>query len=328
MKRILLCLGAFALLSVYAIDVQNIDEESHISGPKLTAVDLQTKVILVEYFGFSCGPCIAAMPKTVEVAKTFKKDKRFVVVLSHVWPFNEERIKGFLDKTGAEDLPTYQKLRLAGEPLPNGVPHARVYNHKGECVWKGHPSNHKDMEEAIKAALKKAPKAGGGSSKNALMFEDLEVTLNKDIFKQLVIGKNIEKHRKALAARAQQPNPKGIEAKVILDEIETWIEIQKGSVDADKEEYPSRALQTLRMLNKMLPTETRDYKELFLRLSKDKKVVFLEGARQKIAQALTKKQSVKQRAASFKMIRQRLSKLDASDPDVQDVLGLLEVDDE
>ncbi len=158
MKSVLSLVAALLVLPVFAINAINLNNEAHLSGPKLKAEDIEGKVILLEFFGHGCGPCVSAMPGTVALAKKHKDDPRLVTIASHLWGRNEDRIKAFLERTGAEKLPTYQELTFEGVAKPRGVPHAVVLGHNGKVIWEGHPGNHDAMADAVAEGLKKAPK--------------------------------------------------------------------------------------------------------------------------------------------------------------------------
>ncbi len=171
MKFSLSLLMALVMMPVFAVTAINLNRESHLSGPKLTPEELEGKVILLEFFGYGCGPCINAMPGTVALAKKYKKDGRLVVIASHLWGRKEDGIKAFLERTGATSLPTYQALTFDGVEKPGGVPHAVILGHDGEILWQGHPSNHDAMENALLEGLEHAPAA---KSKKLSLKEQFE----------------------------------------------------------------------------------------------------------------------------------------------------------
>ncbi len=145
--------------STFALEIANLGKDSHFSGAKYTPERLRGKVVLIEHFGHGCGPCVSAMPHTVKLANDLKSDDRLVVLLSHEWGRNEGAINRFLKSTGAEQLPVYQALDIKGVAPVVGVPHARLFNHKGELIWEGHPGNGEALRARVEQALKEAPAA-------------------------------------------------------------------------------------------------------------------------------------------------------------------------
>ncbi len=158
MKWFLNLLLVVVAVPAFAVTMVNVDKDAYLAGPKVTAEDFEGKVILLEFFGHGCGPCVSAMPGTVALAKKYKKDDRFIAVASHLWSNDKTRIARFIERTGADELPVYQKLTIEGLPYPGGVPHAVVVGHDGNVVWQGHPAEHAAMKGAIDDALKAAPK--------------------------------------------------------------------------------------------------------------------------------------------------------------------------
>ncbi len=323
MKRLIIA-GALAIccgLAQAEITSKNLDDANHLSGPKVALKDLQGKVILVEYFGFGCGPCVAAMPHTVKVAEEFKDNPNFVVLLSHAWSKETARIMNFLERTGAKHLPTYQGLLLAGDSMPRGVPDARVYNHEGKRVWGGHPGNAAAMKQAIEAALAAAPKKpAAAASGEQIPLGD--VKYNQDLAKRFVMGAKVDATLKTLKTRAAKNNEKGAEAAQMLTAFRNWMGEQKSLVRDMKAETPSKALMLLKQLKTMSPSETADCAAEYAELSANKQAVELARMREKIEKL--ESLAPERRAAEVKKLTKTLGKYDASSPDVKDIADLLD----
>ncbi len=295
------------------LTARNLTPENHLSGPQLTERDLRGKVILLEYFGAGCGPCMAAMPHTIELAEKLKKDKRFVFLLSHAWP-GPEKAKAFLERAKATHLPAYQQVALGDARVPGGVPNALVFNHKGELVWRGHPASQSgtEMDDAITKALSEIPDLA--SLKSA--------KLNHDLTKRIAMWKNLESVRKTLAIRAKKGDAKGEEAKALLDKINAWIADQKGKINRAEKSRPSLALHLLRRLSKMVPSETTDHQAKLAELQKDEVTLALEGIRRKIEKLEEKNTPPK--SPAYKKLKKQLAAFDQSSKDVQDILALFQ----
>ncbi len=177
MKSLLMALALVVGFTAYGYKVENLTPEAHLLGPELTEADLEGKVLLIEFFGYGCGPCVAAMPGTLKVVKEVqKKDDRFIAIASHAWPRNEPRIKAFIESVEAKKLPVYQAFTAETVPMPRGVPHAVVLNADGSIAWQGHPINHDAMKDAIEAALDALPKPKRSATppKGSLLKQKLE----------------------------------------------------------------------------------------------------------------------------------------------------------
>ncbi len=159
MKHLLVTLAIGLSAIVCGYPVKNLTPEAHIAGDTVTKEQLEGKVLLIEFFGHSCGPCVAAMPGTVAIVeKIQKEDNRLVAIASHLWPRNEARLNNFFSRTGGAKLPTYQEFIVEGLPTPRGVPHAVILSPEGKTLWEGHPTRHDEMEKALRDALKALPK--------------------------------------------------------------------------------------------------------------------------------------------------------------------------
>jgi thiol-disulfide isomerase/thioredoxin len=95
------------------------------NGGPVTLADLKGKVVLLDFWGHWCGPCVRAMPELMELHDTYK-DKGLVVIAVH--DDSVESIKemdGKLEKIRAEiwngrDLPFLIALDGGGETLIEG----------------------------------------------------------------------------------------------------------------------------------------------------------------------------------------------------------------
>ncbi len=302
------------------ITAKNLDDANHLSGPKVALKDIQGKVVLVEYFGFGCGPCVAAMPHTVKLAESFKENPNFVVLLSHAWSKETGLIMNFLERTGAKHLPTYQGLLLANDALPGGVPNARVYNHEGKRVWSGHPANATAMKQAIEEALAAAPTTSATRTPAVLDFGP--VKYNQDMAKRFVPGKKVDAALKTLKMRAEKENEKGTEAAHMIAAFRNWAGAQKSQARALKAERPSKALMLLKQLKTMSSAETADCAADFAELTANQQTVELARLREKIEKL--ERLSPERRLAEVKKLTKALDKYDASSPDVKDIADLLD----
>lgn len=316
MTLLTLCLAPQPLR---ATEFFNLSPESHLSGPEEEAKDTEGRVVLVADFGFRCPRCRACLPKLAEFAKSLAKDKRFLMLGAHMQDRNEEAVKAMLRETGAEGLPTYQFLHAEGAPTSQMLPFAYVIDHIGEFVWSGDPGQETDaLKEAVRAAIKRVPERIPGS-----LIPGTEVLYNKEMTKRLVAGKNIERALKTLRARAQQDTPQGREAAALAELCELWAEERTAAIDADLEEYPSRALAAMKELNATMPSVTGRYKDTYRTLMRDKSVAALASIRQAAAKldALT---DAKRKSASARSLTQRLKNLSLDNADAADVKALLE----
>jgi thiol-disulfide isomerase/thioredoxin len=119
-------------------------------GEAPKAEDLKGKVVLMEFWGVNCGPCIASLPHMVEWNNQCKK-KGLVVIGAHA--------QGPL-KDRALEICKKQKVNytiLANAQVPglkfSGIPHAALFDPDGKMIWHGHPMD-KQMAGLIVTNLK------------------------------------------------------------------------------------------------------------------------------------------------------------------------------
>ncbi len=158
MKHILLSILAFAALGGTALaavgDKATLPTftQEHISGPEITAEELEGKVIFFEYWGINCPPCIASMPHLQKLHKKYGK-KGFTVLGAHSQGLTPEVAK-FLKKNKIT-FPVYQGLSIPEAPCPGGIPYAVLIDHEGNVAATGRPSELYDkVPELMKAAKK------------------------------------------------------------------------------------------------------------------------------------------------------------------------------
>ncbi|MBA5628752.1 TlpA family protein disulfide reductase [Moheibacter lacus] len=93
---------------------------------------MKGKVILINFWGTWCGPCVAEMPSMQNLYDAKKKEVNFLFISRGDKP---EKIKSFLEKTNY-NFPVYE---IANKPskdfIPNTLPTTYVINKNGEIVF-------------------------------------------------------------------------------------------------------------------------------------------------------------------------------------------------
>jgi thiol-disulfide isomerase/thioredoxin len=143
------------------ITLDGVSLGNHVLGPELEPYDLKGKVVVFEYWGDRCPPCIAAIPGIVKLRSEYSTDK-LAIVANQVWNMDDEKAvaaqktKAAWTKAGGDESVTvinHGGLKDAEVP---GVPHAFVLDHNGNVIWRGHPAN-KEMKKAVKKAVAALP---------------------------------------------------------------------------------------------------------------------------------------------------------------------------
>ncbi|MBR4317990.1 MAG: TlpA family protein disulfide reductase [Kiritimatiellae bacterium] len=264
MKHLLTLATLLLVASLQAVTMRNLNDDAHISGPKLTEKALEGRVIAIEVFGYQCPPCRASLPHMAKLADSYKKDARVAIIGSHCQNRDEPAILKLLKDNKCE-YPVYQNVDAEGAPSAGGIPFAYVLNHKGEVVWQGNPySKFGEMESAIAAAVKALPKLPPDS-----LLVGLDLQHCKDVSKRLVAGQNIESVLRQLQTRAARGGAAGKEAQAILDRCDEWAETLEGSIREAMETHPSRALSEAQLYTRTLPKRAAALKSELATLAKD-----------------------------------------------------------
>ncbi len=133
------------------ISVAGIQLGPQVSGPPLAPQAFARQVVVLDFWGVHCPPCIASMPKLEELHRSFS-GKGLVVVGAHAQGGPPAEIKKTVDALGVT-FPIVENANVAGGMDFRGIPHCMVFDHTGKCVFRGSPGEaHNAVVEALKAA--------------------------------------------------------------------------------------------------------------------------------------------------------------------------------
>jgi thiol-disulfide isomerase/thioredoxin len=137
------------------ITLEGVDLGDHVLGPELEVDDLKGKVVVMEYWGDRCPPCIRAIPGLVKLRGEYDSSK-LAIVANQVWTKEADKTKKAWENAGGDDSITVVNHGGLKDANVKGVPHAFVLDHNGKLVWRGHPAK-KEMKEAVKKAVEALP---------------------------------------------------------------------------------------------------------------------------------------------------------------------------
>ncbi len=205
-----------------------------LAGAKLTAADLTGKVVMVDFWGVNCAPCLAAMPGTAAL-NTELGDFGLVVIGSHVQSATPEQIKSVAASRGA-NFPITDNTRVAGGNDFQGIPHVMVFDHTGACVFRGAP---KEAEHRARLAVGEMLVANAGREKFTPQLAPVAADLKKGVapsavlprvVAQLAAGKEAGADAKALLASITAVGQKKLEAaqeKTGAEPVEAFLLVEK-----------------------------------------------------------------------------------------------------
>jgi len=137
-----------------AVTAAGIRPGGHVSGPLLTANSLANRVVLLEFWGLNCPPCIRSMPMLEEFHKTLGPHG-LVVIGAHAQGGTAEELEGKVAQLNVS-FTILERASVEGGSDFQGIPHCMLFDHTGKCVYRGSPFS---MQEAVVAAVKAAPGA-------------------------------------------------------------------------------------------------------------------------------------------------------------------------
>src|SRR5580704_14055999 len=133
---------------------------SYIMGPKFKASDLKGQVMLVDYWGVNCGPCLQVMPSTAALNAELS-DFGLIVLGSHVQDAKPDEVKSVATNLGANFSITSQ-THVNGSEDYHFIPHCFLFDQTGACVYRGSPA---EVEPLVRTTLGKALVDGAGREK-------------------------------------------------------------------------------------------------------------------------------------------------------------------
>jgi thiol-disulfide isomerase/thioredoxin len=98
-----LCLFSGAAHAAATLD--NMSPGSHVNGPKFDPADLKGRIVLVEYWGINCPPCLASIPHLSELQEKYGRDQ-FVIIANQSQDANVAKAQSVFKGRGGSDLIT------------------------------------------------------------------------------------------------------------------------------------------------------------------------------------------------------------------------------
>ena len=180
---------------------------SHVSGPQLTPQSLAHRVVLLEFWGVSCPPCIASMPK-LEEAHQELAPQGLVVIGAHAQGGDPAAVRAAAAELGIT-FTIVAEASVQGGNNFQGIPHCMLFDHTGKCVYRGSPFR---AHDAILAAVKAAP----SGLLEGRRLEKL-AALNEGLRNEAAFGPAL---RKAASLTSSKDAATADEAKFVVEKLE------------------------------------------------------------------------------------------------------------
>jgi thiol-disulfide isomerase/thioredoxin len=220
--------------------LNRIDLGSHAAGPAITVNDLRGRVVVVEYWGITCPPCLAAIPKTTELAEQYGHEK-LIIVANQVWGASDRQCKEVWEARAKSNFVAVFNGGSVQGFNPRGVPSAVVFDHEGNYLWQGHPGG---LERVLAEAVAKVPdRAAGGDAEQgpAPIITDLEPKYFEREIEQInEQDRTIARTLRDLQRDAERADgDRQAEAKAILEQVDAWVAQQQSEMDSAKDSDPA-----------------------------------------------------------------------------------------
>lgn len=130
-----------------------------VHGESFTQSDLKGKVVVVDYWGTRCPPCIALIPHLVKLDKKHKDDGLMIIA-----PESQGSSKQATVSLMKKNKVGYTVTNGCTGPINiGGLPHAIVFDREGKIVYNGHPGD-SGFDRAIRDALKEGADSSSSTS--------------------------------------------------------------------------------------------------------------------------------------------------------------------
>ena len=138
-----------------AATLEHLNAGSRAGGPALAAGDLAGRVVLFEYWGIHCGPCLASIPHLAELQEKFGREN-FIVVANQCQDADDATAYSvWLSLQGGEHISVINHGELSGADV-SSIPRCFLFDHEGKLIYDGHPA---ELGNRVEAAIKASPGA-------------------------------------------------------------------------------------------------------------------------------------------------------------------------
>lgn len=227
----LICLIFAAPLLSAAATLDGIALGTAVHGPKVSADDLKGRVVLFEYWGVNCPPCLASIKHLAEWQSKYDRET-FVIVANHCQGGTTDNTRAvWLAKGGGNDISVIDQGRLTGANV-SGIPHCFLFDHNGVLVYDGSPFK---VEEHLTKAVAAAP----GALVAGYEWKKLAREAQAIGKRQGVVGalKSVRKHALSDDAAART------EAEELLNRVDGWAAKQREALATARSEDPVEAVR-------------------------------------------------------------------------------------
>ncbi|MBA3845107.1 MAG: TlpA family protein disulfide reductase [Planctomycetes bacterium] len=126
---------------------------THVDGPKVSASDLQGRVVLFEYWGVNCPPCVGSIHHLTELQAKYGRDN-FLIVANHCQGGSADNTRTVWRGKASNDLVSVVDSGALPGSNVTGIPRCFLFDHEGKLVFDGSPSQ---VDGALEQAMRDNP---------------------------------------------------------------------------------------------------------------------------------------------------------------------------
>ncbi len=123
-----------------------------VAGPAVSPETLAHRVVVLEFWGVNCPPCLRSMPALEQLHREHAA-AGLAVIGAHAQAAAPDEIRQVVEQLGVT-FPIVDSATVEGGMGFSGIPHCMVFDHTGACVYRGHPGQ---AHEVILAAVRSSP---------------------------------------------------------------------------------------------------------------------------------------------------------------------------
>lgn len=244
-----------------AVTLDGLSLGSSVSGPTVGAGDLKGRVVLFEYWGINCGPCLASIPHLAELQAKLGRDN-FIVIANQCQEADDATARSTWMSHGGGALATLVNHHELPGAQVTGIPHCFLFDNEGKLIFDGNPASlGTKPEDAVKA------------SPGALVTGHQYTKTAKYAAQIGALTSNLAPTLKALrvVAAGQDATVKE-EADFLLGRVSEYADNRLAAVQAERTEHPLEAGKILARMLAILKGDPlgKPFEDLFTELKADK----------------------------------------------------------
>ena len=214
----LFCLLPINLVAKPTLNGINLGQ--YVSGKKVSPESLKGKIVLFEYWGVNCPPCLASIPHLKKWQDKYSRDY-FVIIASQYQTMDVKSAKSVWHKRGGGDEISVVNFADIQGVSVSRLPRCFLFDHTGKLIHDGSPF---DVEEKIEKAFKATPaELVSGMTYQFCKTEASALTKRKGTFASII--KKLEKKKTSENEQTVK------EAEHLLSKIDEWVKKNQTKVD-------------------------------------------------------------------------------------------------